>query len=49
MRVSREAFFTHGLRLQLSFNDSGGKSFVSKADYVTRGPRTVLGQSPSLL
>ncbi|KAL1943075.1 hypothetical protein VTO73DRAFT_4746 [Trametes versicolor] len=34
---------------KLSFNDSGGKSFVSKADYVSRGPRTVLGQSPSLL
>ncbi|KAI0629163.1 actin-like ATPase domain-containing protein [Trametes polyzona] len=34
---------------KLSFNDSGGKNYVSKADYASRGPRTVLGMSPSLL
>ncbi|KAH9888940.1 actin-like ATPase domain-containing protein [Cubamyces lactineus] len=34
---------------KLSFNDSGGKNYVSKADYVSRGPRVVLGMSPSLL
>ncbi|KAI0666763.1 actin-like ATPase domain-containing protein [Trametes maxima] len=34
---------------KLSFNDTGGKNYVSKAEYASRGPRTVLGQSPSLL
>ncbi|KAI0820353.1 actin-like ATPase domain-containing protein [Trametes gibbosa] len=34
---------------KLSFNDSGGKNHVSKADYTNQGPRTVLGMSPSLL
>ncbi|KAI0658015.1 actin-like ATPase domain-containing protein [Cubamyces menziesii] len=34
---------------KLSFNDSGGKNYVSKADYVSRGPRVILGMSPSLL
>ncbi|KAI0334518.1 actin-like ATPase domain-containing protein [Cubamyces sp. BRFM 1775] len=34
---------------KLSFNDSGGKNYVSKADYVSKGPRVVLGMSPSLL
>ncbi|KAI9066964.1 actin-like ATPase domain-containing protein [Trametes sanguinea] len=34
---------------KLSFNDSGGKNYVSKADYASKGPRVVLGMSPSLL
>ncbi|KAI0350678.1 actin-like ATPase domain-containing protein [Trametes cingulata] len=34
---------------KLAFNDSGGKNYVSKADYASRGPRVVLGMSPSLL
>ncbi|KAI8974545.1 actin-like ATPase domain-containing protein [Trametes punicea] len=34
---------------KLAFNESGGKNYVSKADYASRGPRTVLGMSPSLL
>ncbi|KAI1793568.1 actin-like ATPase domain-containing protein [Ganoderma leucocontextum] len=34
---------------KLAFNDSAGKNYVSKADYVSKGPRIVLGMSPSLL
>ncbi|THH01067.1 hypothetical protein EW026_g1562 [Hermanssonia centrifuga] len=34
---------------KITFNDSSGKSFVSKADYTDRGPKTVLAMSPSLL
>ncbi|KAI0766576.1 actin-like ATPase domain-containing protein [Trametes elegans] len=34
---------------KLAFNDSGGKNYVSKADYASKGPRIVLGMSPSLL
>ena len=50
-RVFCAALDRNGSRrlVQIVFGDSAGKNFVSKHDYSTRGPRAVLGMSPSLL
>lgn len=37
------------LILQATFNDAHGKNFVSKADYVDKGPRAIIEMSASLL
>ncbi|KAI0731295.1 actin-like ATPase domain-containing protein [Earliella scabrosa] len=43
------AFLGTSIIAKLAFNDSAGKNYVSKADYASKGPRTILGMSPSLL
>jgi actin-related protein 9 len=35
--------------IQATFNDAHGKNFVSKADYVEKGPRAIIEMSASLL
>ena len=37
------------LDLQATFNDALGKNFVSKADYVEKGPKAIIEMSASLL
>ncbi|KAJ3550565.1 hypothetical protein NM688_g5043 [Phlebia brevispora] len=34
---------------KITFTDSSGKNFVSKADYAEKGPKAILSMSPSLL
>ncbi|KAG6891273.1 hypothetical protein C0995_008525 [Termitomyces sp. Mi166 len=34
---------------QIIFNDSGGRNYVSKADYSARGPHSIIEMSPALL
>ncbi|KAJ7257933.1 actin-related protein [Mycena haematopus] len=43
------AFLGASIVAKISFNDSGGKNFVSKADYTTMGPRSVIEMVPALL
>ncbi|TBU54678.1 actin-like ATPase domain-containing protein [Dichomitus squalens] len=43
------AFLGTSIVAKLAFNDPAGKNYVSKPDYASRGPRTILGMSPSLL
>ncbi|KZT09917.1 actin-like ATPase domain-containing protein [Laetiporus sulphureus 93-53] len=43
------SFLGSSIVAKISFGDSAGKNFVSKADYINMGPRAVLGMSPSLL
>ncbi|TFK89166.1 actin-like ATPase domain-containing protein [Polyporus arcularius HHB13444] len=43
------AFLGTSIIAKLAFNDSAGKNYVSKADYANKGPRTILGMSPTLL
>ncbi|KAH9940935.1 actin-like ATPase domain-containing protein [Epithele typhae] len=42
------AFLGTSIVAKLAFTDSAGKNYVSKADYASGGPRTILGMSPSL-
>lgn len=35
--------------IQATFNDAHGKNFVSKADYVEKGPRAIIEMSASIL
>jgi|ERR1700691_490494 actin-related protein 9 len=37
------------VHIQATFNDAHGKNFVSKADYVEKGPRAIIEMSASLL
>lgn len=34
---------------KIIFNDTGGKNFVSKADYASKGPHSIIEMSPALL
>ncbi|KAI0794012.1 actin-like ATPase domain-containing protein [Fomes fomentarius] len=43
------AFLGTSIIAKLAFNDPAGKNYVSKSDYASKGPRTILGMSPSLL
>ncbi|KAI0924001.1 hypothetical protein AcV5_009377 [Taiwanofungus camphoratus] len=43
------SFLGSSIVAKITFNDSAGKNFVSKSEYMARGPRAVLGMSPSLL
>ncbi|KAJ3489642.1 hypothetical protein NLI96_g1968 [Meripilus lineatus] len=43
------SFLGASIVAKITFTDSTGKNFVSKSDYATNGPRTVLEMSPSLL
>ncbi|KAL6304501.1 actin-like ATPase domain-containing protein [Sparassis latifolia] len=44
------SFLGTSIVAKITFIDmTGGKNFVSKTDYVSTGPRTILGMSPSLL
>ncbi|KAI0741543.1 actin-like ATPase domain-containing protein [Daedaleopsis nitida] len=43
------AFLGTSIIAKLAFNDSAGKNYVSKSDYANKGPRVILGMSPSLL
>jgi actin-related protein 9 len=36
-------------RVQISFNDAHSKNFVSKTEYVAKGPRAIIQMSPGLL
>jgi actin-related protein 9 len=36
-------------RAQISFNDAHSKNFVSKTEYVAKGPRAIIQMSPGLL
>jgi len=43
------AFLGASIVAKITFNDSGGKNFVSKADYTSKGPRSVIEMAPALL
>ncbi|KAF7370852.1 SWI/SNF and RSC complexes subunit arp9 [Mycena sanguinolenta] len=43
------AFLGASIVAKITFNDSGGKNFVSKADYTSMGPRSVIEMAPTLL
>ncbi|OCH91003.1 actin-like ATPase domain-containing protein [Obba rivulosa] len=43
------SFLGTSIVAKLSFSDAQGKNFVSKSEYVNKGPRAILGMSPSLL
>ncbi|KAF7356859.1 SWI/SNF and RSC complexes subunit arp9 [Mycena venus] len=43
------AFLGASIVAKITFNDSGGKNFVSKADYTAKGPRSVIEMAPALL
>ncbi|KAF8196729.1 actin family [Mycena galopus ATCC 62051] len=43
------AFLGASIVAKITFNDTGGKSFVSKADYTSLGPRSVIEMAPALL
>ncbi|KAH9840137.1 actin family [Rhodofomes roseus] len=43
------SFLGTSIVAKITFNESAGKNYVSKSDYVSMGPRAVLGMSPSLL
>ncbi|KAJ7880321.1 actin-related protein [Mycena olivaceomarginata] len=43
------AFLGASIVAKITFNDSGGKNFVSKADYTSNGPRMAIEMAPALL
>ncbi|KAJ7089682.1 actin-related protein [Mycena belliarum] len=43
------AFLGASITAKITFNDSAGKNFVSKADYTSKGPRSVIEMAPALL
>ncbi|EMD38882.1 hypothetical protein CERSUDRAFT_151620 [Gelatoporia subvermispora B] len=43
------SFLGTSIVAKIAFSEAQGKNFVSKAEYINRGPRAVLGMSPSLL
>ncbi|KAJ7695092.1 actin-related protein [Mycena rosella] len=43
------AFLGASITAKITFNDSMGKNFVSKADYTSKGPRSVIEMAPALL
>ncbi|KAJ6624957.1 actin family [Mycena sp. CBHHK59/15] len=43
------AFLGASITAKITFNDSLGKNFVSKADYTSKGPRSVIEMAPALL
>ncbi|KAJ6581209.1 actin-related protein [Mycena capillaripes] len=43
------AFLGASITAKITFNDSMGKNFVTKADYTTKGPRSVIEMAPALL
>ncbi|KAJ7460618.1 actin-related protein [Mycena latifolia] len=43
------AFLGASITAKITFNDSIGKNFVSKADYTIKGPRSVIEMAPALL
>ncbi|KAJ7224459.1 actin-related protein [Mycena pura] len=43
------AFLGASITAKITFNDSLGKNFVSKADYSIKGPRSVIEVAPALL
>ncbi|KAG5647894.1 hypothetical protein DXG03_007818 [Asterophora parasitica] len=42
-------FLGSSITAKIIFNDNGGKSFVSKADYTARGPHAIIEMTPALL
>ncbi|PFH51034.1 hypothetical protein AMATHDRAFT_143549 [Amanita thiersii Skay4041] len=43
------AFLGGSITAKIIFSDSNGKNYVSKADYSSRGPHTIVEMTPSLL
>ncbi|KAJ7173783.1 actin-related protein [Mycena filopes] len=43
------AFLGASITAKIIFNDQMGKNFVSKADYTSKGPRSVIEMAPALL
>ncbi|KZT70710.1 actin-like ATPase domain-containing protein [Daedalea quercina L-15889] len=43
------SFLGTSIVAKITFSETAGKNFVSKGDYVSMGPRAVLGMSPALL
>ncbi|KAJ7493447.1 actin-related protein [Mycena galericulata] len=43
------AFLGASITAKITFNDPMGKNFVSKADYTSKGPRSVIEMAPALL
>ncbi|KAH0582946.1 SWI/SNF and RSC complexes subunit arp9 [Termitomyces sp. J132] len=42
-------FLGSSITAKIIFNDSGGRNYVSKADYSARGPHSIIEMSPALL
>ncbi|KAF8075069.1 actin-related protein [Lyophyllum atratum] len=42
-------FLGSSITAKIVFNDSGGRNFVSKADYTARGPHSIIEMTPTLL